>query len=814
MLEVGRGCGRVMFSKNLVLSFVFLAPCSGFAQVRSPQGTNAPVAEGDLPVKRVVLYKSGVGYFEHLGRVHNTQDVTIAFTPGQLNDALKSLTVLDLGGGRVTGVTYSSTAPVERQLGELRLPAGDKTTLTDFLGALRGAKVEIRSATTTATGRLLSVERKTRMGSGATLEVDYLSMITEGGEVRTIELTPGFSFRLLEKSLTSKLDRYLNIVASSREQETRKMVVSTAGSGERPLFVSYVSEVPVWKATYRIVLGGKGATDSLLQGWAIVDNIGGQDWEQVELSLVAGAPQSFVQELSRPYYARRSVVPMPQQMASVPQTHESRLYIGSGRLSGRVTDPTGATVPGATVKALDPAGALIGQTTTDAGGNYTLNCLPDGTTRLEVSMAGFRTASIPAIPISAQNPGRQDVELDVGQVSESVTVSAAAPQLQTNSSVIADRSSRPTGSGRGLGSGGRVGGVAPGVASGMGGGVGGGVYKIAGNEPVNTAAQELGDLFEYKLKEPITIHKDQSAMVPIVSSKVVAERVSLWNDTAGLQRPRRALWLTNTSGVTLDGGSVSVIDDETFAGEGIFEPIRPAEKRLLSYAVDLAVTVGTARNRQQERVTRVRVNKGTLVHTRELRETTTYTFRNEDTKPRILLVEHPVRSGWELRSETKPVETSAGSMRFRLAVDPKQTASLKVEEGMPVDASFTLSNLTSNEILTFTAQRSINASIEEALQRVVAQKAVVQSINDKGSALEEEKSAIYDDQQRLRENMKSLKGSAEERALVQRYIAQLNQQENRLAELEKEIKDLEARETAEQGALDKLIEAMSFDVNL
>src|SRR5437588_4850715 len=166
-----------------------------------------------LPVKRVVLYKNGVGYFEHVGRVQGNQEVAIPFTSGQLNDVLKSLTVLDLGGGRITGVGYGSSAPVDRQLGDLRLPIGEHTTLTDFLGALRGARVEIRSGTATMVGRMLSVERKTRSANGNWNEVDVASLIADGGEVRTAELLPGFSVKLLDAGLNGRVDRYLDIVS-------------------------------------------------------------------------------------------------------------------------------------------------------------------------------------------------------------------------------------------------------------------------------------------------------------------------------------------------------------------------------------------------------------------------------------------------------------------------------------------------------------------------------------------------------------------------------------------------------------------------
>ena len=293
--------------------------------------------------KRVVLYKNGVGYFEHVGRVRDTQDVAISFTSAQLNDVLKSVTVLDLNGGRITNIGYGSAAPIDRQLGDLRLPASEKTTLADLLGALRGARLEVRNGTNIVTGRLFAVERKTRISGGTTLEVDYLSLITETGEVHTTEVSPSFSVRILDRGLTGKIDRLLDIVAATRESDVRRMVVSAAGSGERSLFVSYVSEVPVWKSTYRLVFKPQAGQKPLLQGWAIVDNTVGQDWNTVELSLVAGAPQSFIQNLSQPYYARRPIVSLPESANLAPQTYEATLTAGGARIAGRVTDPTGVS---------------------------------------------------------------------------------------------------------------------------------------------------------------------------------------------------------------------------------------------------------------------------------------------------------------------------------------------------------------------------------------------------------------------------------------------------------------------------------------
>src|SRR5437763_5257777 len=277
-----------------------------------------------LPVKRVVLYKNGVGYFEHSAHVRGNQDLGIDFTTGQLNDVLKSLTVVDLGEGRISGVRYNSTAPLDERLKALRLPFGEQVGRTDFLSALRGARVEVRSKAEIAIGRLLSVEQEQKTNdSGTSYQTTEFSVMTDVGEMKNFELSPAVSVRLAERDLNDEVGRYLNLVGSSRARDLRRMTISASGTGERDVFVSYISEVPVWKSTYRIILPEKSGDKPLLQGWAIVDNTIGEDWKDVKLSLIAGAPQSFIQDISQPLYARRPVVPLPQSAMLTPQTHEA-----------------------------------------------------------------------------------------------------------------------------------------------------------------------------------------------------------------------------------------------------------------------------------------------------------------------------------------------------------------------------------------------------------------------------------------------------------------------------------------------------------
>lgn len=753
--------------------------------------TCVSLACAQIPVKRVVLYKNGVGYFEHQGPVQGKQDVTVTFSSGQLNDVLKSLTVLDLNGGRIASIGYDASLPSERKLNELRLPVGEKGSLTDFLGAMRGARIEVRNGGLPLTGRLVSVERKTRSGSGATLEVDYVSILTDSGELRTAEVSPAFSVRLLENGLASKLGKYLDVLSADRTADERKVLISTDGTGTRNLFVSYISEVPVWKATYRVVLGPK----PLLQGWAIVDNTVGQDWENVSLSLVAGAPQSFVQNLSQPQYARRPVVALAESSNRTPQTFESGIVPGQARLAGRVTDATGVGIADALVEVVDANNAPIRRSGTNASGEYTLAGLPEGEFRLVISKPGFAMARLDGVSLLAGNTGRRDVTLQVGQVAQAMDVSSPAPEMQEQRSVSSSS---------------RVRRVAvppppppPAITT----------AEARAQSPVGAQAQDLGDLFEYKISQPVSIARNRSALVPILQSPITVEKVSIWNQSSG-GRPQRALWLTNSTNLTLDAGTFSVLEEEAFAGEGILEPIRPAEKRLLSYATDLGVAVTTALGSERQRVSRVVVANGVLTQHRAVNETRTYTIRNNDATPRTVLIEHPVRGGYRLTNGAEPAETTGGVMRFRVPVPARQTVAFPVAETRPLATTVQVSTLGPAEVARFAAEGSVGPAVEEALRQVLAHKAALDLLDTQAEKLADERERITQSQERLRENMKALKGSPEEKALVQRYTKQLEEQENRIAELEKQDAELEAKISAARRALNEEIGKLRFDVTL
>jgi hypothetical protein len=802
------------------------------AQESAPQ-TQVP----DLPVRRVVLYKNGVGYFEHIGRVRGNQDIHIDFTSGQLNDALASLTVLDLDGGRISGVSYNSTDPLDKRLGALRLPLDEQTSVSKFLDALRGSRLEVSSGADPVTGRLLSVERKTRTAGGTTLEVDIISVVTASGEIREVEVTPTTRVRLVDTGMHGEMNRYLSLLASEREQDLRRMTLATTGTGERQLFVSYISEVPVWKTTYRLVLSSESGKKPLLQGWAIVDNTVGEDWDNVNLSLVAGAPQSFIQQLSQPYYGRRAIVPLPQQYESVPQTHEARL-LGGAQIAGRVTDSSGGVIASAQVRVLDASGKEITRTMTDSAGAYGFSGLPDGIYQLQVESKGFKTLVMNNAQVRSGYSSEHDAALQVGEVSQTVTVTESVPLVETTNAELSGTvegknlgSGRGLGRGRGIGAaagGGSGGGFAPGITDyatvplngrnfSVQQGAAGGQFNslLQASTPAAAEGQDFDDLYEYKLKDRVTIRKNQSAMVPIVQCEIRAEKVSLWTAGRSYGHPLRGVWLSNTSGETLDGGNFSVLDDEIFAGQGLLDPIKPDERRLLSYATDLGMIVRAAGSAWPLRYSRVLIGHGVMIRMGEEREKMVYTIRNEDAAPRTLIIEYPLRAGWNLSKETmQPEETTASAYRFRVAIGAKQSTTLEVIESHPLQTQVELSNITPDEVAVLLKDGEINSDIEQALRKILDQKARVAELNAETSTRDSTITSIYDDQQRLRENLKALKGSAEEKALTQRYTQQLSDQETHLEKLRKEKEDFEKKTQAAQGELDKMIEDLAMEVTL
>jgi hypothetical protein len=676
----------------------------------------------DLPVRRVVLYKNGVGYFEHAGAVTGNQRVGIDFTSSQLNDVLQSLTVLDEGGGRIAGVNYNSTTPLAEQLKTLSLGLDDDPTSTELFQALRGQRVEVTGAPGgPVNGRLMSIESRTeKAGTGdATVEKFYITVVADSGAVRVVELTPTLSVRPLDAGLQSQVDRYLELLSTARANGLRHLTLNALGQGQRQLRVSYISEVPVWKSTYRIVFP-HAESNATIQGWAVVDNTVGADWENVQLSLVAGAPQSFIQPLSQPLYTRRPEIPIAVNAQTTPQTHEA------------------AEVVNAT-----PQGAQLGTV------------------------------------------------LKLPSASQTVEVNSAPKALME-------------GTGRGAGYG-----VGNGYGPGSGGNIGGGVYRPSDAfDSGSVSTNAFDDFFSYALTQPVTIRKNESAMVPILQEQLPAEHVTLWSERE--RAPLRAVWLTNSSKLTLDSGSFSIFENGEFAGEGLLDPIHPGEKRLLSYAVDQAVKVRRADGSSTRTLHHVAMHKGVMVESSTVLTDTNYTIANGADEPRTVVVEHPRAAHSDITSEPAPAETTATGYRFRVVVQPHETATLHVGESAKLDERVSIGQQNN-----FRAEYLVNVSkyspdLEQKLRPLIDAETAVIDLDVKINALKQKEKTLADDESRARDNVTALKGNE----AAKRFIEELTRAEDSLQQARQQRESLEKDREAAQAHLEALIAEISFDSDL
>jgi hypothetical protein len=707
-----------------VLSALFLSAVtlSLFAQAPGSSTTaNAPASVRDLPVRKVVLYKNGVGYFEHSGSVHGNQKVSIDFTSSQLNDVLQSLTVLDEGGGKVSAVNYNSTTPIEEQLKLLSLGLDNDPETPAIYAALRGQRVEVAGAGAPLSGRLVNIDsRKLTDKNGNTSEDRYFLIVaTDAGALRTAEITDAVSVRMADPSLQKQFAAYLEIVASSQNQQGRHLTLEDRGEGDRRLQVSYISEVPVWKSTYRVVFPREDNGKAIMQGWAVVDNTVGADWDNVQLSLVAGAPQSFIQPLSQPLYVRRAEVPIATQAQLTPQTHEAAQPV------------------------VVPAQAR-------------------GTAMVSKLMSGAAAESLSGDDL-------QKLEME--------------------------------GSAAGLG-----GSLVQGSGSGAGYGHSGGVYvPSTAISDGDVSTKGFDDFFEYALAQPVTIHKNESAMVPILEQELPAQRVTLWSQRA--QTPLRAVWLENTSKLTLDAGNFSIFENGEFAGEGLLDPIHPGEKRLLSYAADQAVRVRVTKRDSGRTLHHVEIHKGAIIETHMNVASVTYTATNSGDQQRTVLIEHSRRTnGWSLADGIKADETAPDLYRFKVPVAAHATADLEVREHGPEVMRVDL-NANQNQIVYLLDLVKRVPSALDTLKPVIdAQEAVANLENNIAQSKQSEDTAAADEA-RARDNVTALKGND----AAKRFVDEMNRAEDTLQAARKQTADLEKQKETAVEKLHDTIAALSFD---
>ncbi|HEV7744945.1 MAG TPA: hypothetical protein VGO56_08105 [Pyrinomonadaceae bacterium] len=335
-----------IFLSLVVTSLLALSSSSGQSRALSrrsvanqPPTAAAPLQE--LPLRRVILYSNGVAYFERRGTISGKAEISLQFKQSQVDDVLKSMLVLDLGRGQIGSVSYNSSAPPSARLSEIpfTIEAGtDSDTQGGLAGVLRqlqGERVAVATANGSVTGAILTIEeRAPQVEAGKPAAPSYaLVVATANGEFVSFNLAEVRSVRLIDEGARHDVTEFANASALARRRDAKTIVINSDGVGPREVVVSYTIAAPIWKTTYRVVLDSTGKP--FFQGWAIVDNVGDEDWSNVSLSLFSGTPVSFIQPLQRPLYRYRPVIPIPEDLNLEPQVYEPAEGSGGGLGAGR-----------------------------------------------------------------------------------------------------------------------------------------------------------------------------------------------------------------------------------------------------------------------------------------------------------------------------------------------------------------------------------------------------------------------------------------------------------------------------------------------
>lgn len=286
--------------------------------------------DAEMHVSRVALFSSGVAYYECDATVNDDAVAELTFRTDQINDIIKSLMVQDLGGGRVGTVGYASQDPVEKALKSFGVDITGKPTLGQLLDQLRGEPVQI-AGKRAAKGTILGVERQKLVQDKGVIEQDMLNVLTDGG-VMQIAIAEIEGLKLLNEKIDGELRKALATLAGSRDAGKKSVTLRFDGKGQRKVRAAYLLEAPIWKTSYRLVIGPEGKP--MLQGWATVENATEEDWKDVNLSLVSGRPISFRMDLYTPLY-----IPRPRE--------ELELYasLRPPEYAGAIGDRGGAPPP-------------------------------------------------------------------------------------------------------------------------------------------------------------------------------------------------------------------------------------------------------------------------------------------------------------------------------------------------------------------------------------------------------------------------------------------------------------------------------------
>lgn len=654
-----------------------------------------------LPIVRLTLYKHGVAFVERRGTVDGEQ-VELVFRDDEVNDALKSLLVVDRQGGRVIGVSYPTPADAEERLAENPIKLRREQSLVDLISSLRGAAVRLvvgeGAQREDLQGQLVGVDLDETGRPPRPARIALLDGTT--GSVRALLLDAVREIAPLDDRAQQDLGYFLE---TSRGDAAHRAVTLRLSPGAHDLEVSYLAPSPSWRVSYRLVAEAHqaperaGATSGklLLQGWGLFDNRLEHDLQDVSVTLVAGQPISFVYDLATSRIPERPVV---EDLA--------------------------------------------------------------------------RTAG--------------PVEFDTMMIAEAAPMSAPAPYAGGPPMGKAGRGARMA--------------IAAAMAAPS-------IADLAQQPPL-TQGTDQGELFAYVVDAPVSVKRGGSVLAPILQAQLPYERELLFNERKLPAHPVAALRFRNESGLVLERGPVTVLEDGAYRGEAIMPFTRAGAEVYLASAVELGVKVTVERATRQE-TAGIRI-EGALLHIKQATITRArYRIESSLAEPRTVTVEHAIAYGSELDDTPAPAGRTAEWYRWRIDCAPRTATSFEVSERRFDWQAMELLDVGYRRLQEFLGRRWLDGATLDRIGRLLQEREAIRRGREEIDKLERERERIYAREEQLRQNMAALGAGGQEGALRQQVVRELQTSEQRLGAIETRRMELEAEIVRREGMIDAELETLN-----
>ncbi len=678
----------------------------------------AQAADGKtLPVKHVILSTSGIANFEHEGDITDDAKVLLSVQFDQVDDLLKSLMVFD-NSGQLGGISLPGRTPLSQIFRELPFSQHEISSPVALLNALQGAVVTV-AGPTQISGRIIRVvpENVTLDDGRQVIKRHRLTLSSENGLKQTV-LEDLSAVRFDDAKLRMQVDQALKAVHANAARDSRALTIDLRGKGTRRVSVSYVAETPLWKAAYRLLLPNKDKKTSFMQGWAIIENMTGQDWNDVALTLVSGNPVTFRQPLYQPYYVDRPIMPV--------------------EVLGRVLPR--------------PDTGIVGKT---------LNMEADR------EMNEHKKAQFPSRR-QAQIAAKNERVASFGQTEEIVAsempASVSTPPVDKGSQFVKTQT---------------------------------------------TISEEASTQVLFRFPNTFSLAAGHSLMLPFVSRELPVEHLWLYQSETHATHPLAALRVKNDGKTGLPPGIVTLFDENAniganrFAGDAKLPVLPKGEERLVSYALDTKTLVDkedTSTTRQGT----ITISEGVMKATTKHIATTKYTIKAPAEEERVVIVEQPRRHRYKLvRPNPEDVEKTKTHYRIRISAKPGESKTLTVILERVGQQSMRIMDFSYQQLKAYTsATHRLAPHTRERFEKMAEIRLAVDKIDAEIRQLDEDRESIFNDQQRIRENLRAVPNNTD---ISQRYLTSLNKQEDRLEEIVIYRAELDERRSKQLKKLKDLI---------